>query len=88
MYESNTKPVVKRKQQQHACETEVGVARLTLSCFRIPWMPEVLPLTCGEKRKKRNGTKCFVCEGEGNGRHSYGERFINVSKSNIHMESW
>ena len=74
MYELNTKPVVKRKQQQHACETEAGVARLALSCFRIPWIPEAsFPLTCSEKRKERNGTKFFVCEGEGNGRHSYEE---------------
>ena len=76
MCKSNTKPVVKRKQQQHACETEAGVARLSLSRFRVPWMPEVtevLPLTCSEKREERNGTKFFVCEGEGNGRHSYEE---------------
>ena len=74
MSKSNTKPGVKRKRQQHACETEAGVARLALSCFRIPWIPEVsLPLTCSEKRKERNGTKFFVWEGEGNGTHSYEE---------------
>ena len=74
MSKSNTKPGVKRKRQQHACETEAGVARLALSCFRIPWIPEAsFPLTCSEKRKERNGTKFFVCEVEGNGRHSYEE---------------